>query len=115
MSTSFVLTSKTRFDTFKDNVSLGDGVQYEIDCRPWQEDNAVITTVEWTVESGQASISNETNTGGILSALVSFPSSGKTLISILASTASGKAKKMWLEVRAKDKQIPSDDYGLSDD
>lgn len=112
MSTSFVLTSKTRFDTFNDTVSIDDAVEYEIDCTPWAEDNDEITSVDWNVEFGQVSISNEAVTDNVVSALLTFTQSGKLLVSILLNTASGQAKKIWLELNAKDRQRMSDDYGF---
>jgi len=111
MSTTFVLTSKTRFDTFEDNVSLGDVVKYDIDCSPWAEDNANITTATWSVEYGQASISSETITSNVVSAVVNYSQAGRMLISILIETSGGLAKKMWLASYVKDRQQPSDDYG----
>lgn len=111
MPTSFVLPSKTRIDTFRDNVSIGDAVTYEIDCRPWQGDNSTITSVTWTVEAGNAAISGQSLTSGVATALVTFTDSGKSLISILITTATQK-KKVWLEVLAKNMQVYMDDYGL---
>ena len=112
MATNFTLTSKTRVDAFQDEVSIGDATNYQFDCKPWQEDNDTITSVTWNVEHGQASISGQTITSGVLSALVSFPQSGRLLISLLLSTASGQSKKIWLEIYVKDKTGSADDYGL---
>jgi hypothetical protein len=112
MSTSFTLPAKTHFDTFKDNVSIGDIVTYEIDCSPWEDDNSTITSATWTVESGQASISGQSVTDGVVSANVTFSQSGKTLISVLLVTAVQK-KKFWIQVLSKDlQQGTTDDYGL---
>lgn len=112
MSTQFTLLSKTRIDRFIDNVSLDDAVTYEIDCTPWEDDNSEITSATWTVESGQAAISGQSLTDGVVSALLTFSQAGKALISILLNTTTEK-KKVWLEVYAKDIQGDMDDYGIS--
>ena len=113
MSVSFTLTSKTRVDSFKDTVSIGDAVTYEFDCTPWQEDNNTISSATWTVESGNASISGQSLVSGVASALITFSQAGKALISLLLTTATEK-KKIWLEIRCKDLQAPlGDDYGIS--
>lgn len=112
MPTEFVLPSKTRIDTFKDNVSIGDAVTYELDCTPWEADNNEIVSATWTIEAGYATISDEAVSDGIVSALVSFEQASKVLISILLTTSQQK-KKLWLEVLAKDMKYYPDDYGFS--
>lgn len=113
MPTQFTLTTKTRVDTFRDVVSIGDAVTYQIDCTPWQEDNSAISSASWTVECGEAGISGQSLVSGVVSALITFSQSGKALISILLSTATQK-KKIWLEVRAKDLNGSADDYGYGE-
>lgn len=112
MSVQFTLPSKTRIDSFKDRASINDAITYIFDCAAWQEDNSTITSATWVVESGTASISGQTLSSGIVSALVTFSQAGKALISILLNTATQK-KKMWLEVGVRDMKIAADDYGIS--
>lgn len=100
MSVNFTLTSKTRVDVFKDRASAGDAKRYLFDLTPWQADNSTITDVAWNIESGSANISDEQLADGIASALISFPTWSRVLISLLVSTAN-ETKKIWLEVRAK--------------
>lgn len=111
MSTNFYVTSKGRPDLFRDNISKGDAVTYSIDFTPWQEANSNISSVTWTVESGNAAVSGQSLTSGVASALITFADSGRSLISILATTATQK-KKTWLEVRAIDREVYAADYGL---
>lgn len=114
MATTFSLTAKTRFDMYEDVASIGDAIRYQFDCTAWQEDNANITSATWTVEYGQAAISGQAVSSGVVSALVTFSQAGKSLISILLSTASGEKKKIWLLVLAKDKtefRSGNDGYG----
>lgn len=112
MSVSFTLTSKTRVDTFKSRASIQDVMQHAFDCAAWEGDNAAITSATWTVESGNASISNQAVASGLVTADITFAASGKVLISILLNTAGAAKKKLWLEVRVKDLQYETDDYGI---
>jgi deoxyhypusine synthase len=114
MSVNFTLTSKTRVDQFRDSASLGDVISYSIDCTPWQEDNATITGVTFTALSGAAvSITSPLVASGVVSAILNFTQAGRSLVSILLTTASGLTKKIWLEINVKDVQLPADDYGLN--
>lgn len=110
MATTFTLPSKTTFDVFTDVPSLGDIVTYSIDCSAWEDDNSTISSATWTVEAGNASVSNQSVLDGVLSALVNFTECGKVLISILVTTATQK-KKIWLEAYVKDLNRLTDDYG----
>lgn len=112
MPDKFYVTAKAKPDYFTDNVSKGDAVTYDFDFTPWQEDNHTITSVTWTVEAGNASVSGQNLTAGVASALISFPDSGRTLISVLAQTATEK-KKIWLTAVAKDLTGGPTDYGFN--
>lgn len=110
MTTSYTLLTKTRVDRFNDIASIGDVKAYELDCSPWADDNGDITSATWTVEYGQASISDEALASNVLSANISFSESGTQLITILFETASGLKKKIWLNIVVKDERYPAGDY-----
>ena len=114
MSTAFVVTSKDNPRKFYDSVSKGDVVAYRFDFTPWQDDNDTITSVTWTLESGQASISGETLISGVADALVSFPQQGRSVISVLATTATA-AKKVFISIEARDEALEytEDGYELT--
>lgn len=112
MATEFYVTANRKPDQYSDNVSLNDAVTYSFDFSPWAEDNSNVSSVTWTVESGQAAVSGQALASNVASALLTFSSSGKNLISILATTATQK-KKIWLETYVKDVNIYPDDYGLN--
>jgi len=111
MSVNFNLTSKTKVDVFKDNASVQDVTNYQIDCTAWQEDNDTITSAAWSIESGSASIASEAVTAGVVSARITFNQSGKVLLSVLISTATVK-KKIWIEILVRDRDCLADDYGM---
>lgn len=110
MSTNFTVTALNNPERFQDKVSKGDAVTYEFDFTPWEEDNHTITNVTWTLESGTAAISGQNLTDGVATALLTFNDTGKSIVSVLATTATEK-KKVWLEVLAKDQSLCVDDYG----
>lgn len=111
MSTDFTVATKTRVDRFVDNVSIGDVVNYQFDFRPWQDDNATITSATVTSEYGNNGVSSVVNTSGVITFTATYNSAGKSLFSILVNTATVK-KKVWLEVLIRDKQNMADDYGI---
>lgn len=110
MTTNFVVTAKLPTDRIYDVVSKGDTVKYQFDFTPWQEDNDTISSISWTVESGQAAVSNQTFLSGVSTALLAFPEDGRSFITVLATTPTVK-KKLWLVVEAKDVMLFTDDYG----
>lgn len=111
MTTRFYVPAKEAKTLHKDNVSKGDAETYEIDFTAWQEDNTTISSVTWTVESGSVSISGQTLTSGVASALLTFSHEGKQLVTVLADTGTEK-KKIWLEIYATDRTIYDGDYGM---
>lgn len=111
MSTDFVVTARNNPNIFVDNVSKGDAVTYQFDFTPWQEDNSNITSVTWTVESGQAAVSGQALASGVASALLTFSEAGRNIISVLATTATQK-KKVWLDVISRDQDLIVNDYGV---
>lgn len=103
------MTAGAKPDQYTDIVSIGDVVSYRFDATPWAEDNSDITSVTWTVESGQASISGQQLASNIISANVTFNQQGSNLISLQINTPTQK-KKAWLQVYAKDVERYADDY-----
>ena len=111
MSTDFVVTAKSNPERFQHNVSIDDAVTFSIDFSPWAEDNSEIDSVTWVSETGQIGISNQALNNGIATALLTFSQSGRSMVSVLATTANEK-KKVWLDLRAKDLKWHYDDYGI---
>jgi hypothetical protein len=113
MTVSFVLATRTKVDAFIDNASIGDVVNYQIDCTPWQDDNSVITSVEWeNYGSSNAGIGTPTLVSGVTSCLITFNEAGWARIKIVLTTATQK-KTIWLKTHVVDrtKENGGDDYG----
>lgn len=113
MSVDFTLASKTRNDVFKDQVSINDSTAYNIDCTAWQDDNEAITGSTWVVKKGGCSVENVALSNGVISAQITSPQAGTSLISIALQTASGLGKVIWLEVGVKDMRVYQNDYNLN--
>lgn len=116
MTVAFTLATRSQVDTFRDRCSINDVVKYEFDITPWQDDNSVVTSVEWTnIGSGNASIASQALVAGKASAFITFTQSGWNKIKIVLNTATQK-KTMWLKVYVVDHNKSGeagDDYGLS--
>ena len=110
MTVSFTLASRNKVSTFSDNAHKGDVTNYTLDCSPWAEDNGAMVTAVWTVETGGASISNQTLVSGIAAARVTFNERGYVQLSLLASTATA-SKKVYLNILVDDETLRGDDYG----
>jgi len=104
MPTNFVVTSKDNPRQQYDEVSKNDSVKYTIDFTPWQDDNDTVTSITWTLESGQASIGTPSTTAAVSSCVISFPQAGRSMISVLATTAT-LTKKYWMNIMAYDEKL----------
>lgn len=97
-------------DVTEDRVSINDVKKYELDLAPWLVDKGTVSSIVWKVESGNGpGIATPTEE----STLITFSQSGKSLISILVTTSTGEQKKIWLKVRAMDRNQYVDDYGMN--
>ena len=113
MSTNFTITAKSNPELFKD-VAMKDGVKtYSFDFKPWAEDNHDVTTVTWTVKSGQAAVSGAALSSNVATAKVTFSEAGGSLIQIKGATASNETYVAYLDVMAKDPNANyANDYGV---
>lgn len=112
MATEFIITAENNPQIFYD-IAFKDGVKtYSFDFKPWAEENHDVTTVTWTVKSGQATVSGEALTSNVATALVTFSQAGRSLIQIKAATASNETFIAHLDILAKDPQAIVNDYGL---
>jgi len=113
MATDFVITSENNPQLFRDVTSKSDAVTYSFDFTPWEEDNSTITSATWTVEAGQAAITNKTLSSGVITSLITTTESGGSLIKLVVTTAT-EIKTVWLDILAKDFKVlqAGNDYHL---
>jgi hypothetical protein len=83
----------------------------QIDFSPWAEENGAVTAVSWTVESGQAGVSDKTLSSNVAEALITTSEVGGTVIKLVA-TAGNIEYPLYLDVYTKDPKRYVNDYGL---
>jgi hypothetical protein len=113
MATEFILTAENNPEIFRDVTFKDAKKTYSFDFTPWAEDNHDVTTVTWTVQSGQAAVSGQALTSNVATALVTFSQAGRSLIQVKGATASNEVFIAHLDVVAKDPEaVFIDDYGI---
>ena len=85
----------------------------EYDFAPWEANNGSVSSVEWTVEKGQAAVSNKTLSSSVAQATITTAQTGASMITLKA-TAGNNIFKTYLRVVTKDPQQRPYDYGLCD-
>ena len=98
--------------TFKDSVNIDSAKTYNIDYSAWSEENNNISTMTWTVKSGNAAVSNKTLSSNVATALITFSQVGKSLIQIKADSGT-EIFTTYLELLVKDPNMAFvNDYDL---
>jgi len=80
----------------------GEGQKIQYDFAPWEAENGTVTTVTWSIISGQASISSETLASSKASAIVTTTEPGRSIIEIKALTDEGLTMVTNLRVTSLD-------------
>lgn len=111
MAYAFTVTANRSRDieqvlTFKDAVE-----KVTVDYAPWADDNAAVTAVTVTVASGDASVGSTSLAANVWTAYITTSNQGASLIQLKA-TAGSSTHVTHIEVRSKDPEYPSQDYGL---
>lgn len=108
--TDFFVSNEQRIQVreiihFKDDIK-----KHSVDFNMWVDDNATVTGVTWTVESGQASISNESLTSNKSTITVTTTESGFSMLKAVATDGT-HSEAVYIRLRAKDPQTEfRDDY-----
>lgn len=83
----------------------GESQRVEYDFSPWEEDNGVVTSVEWLVKNGRVAVSNEALVSSVASSDISSGAYGCSLIKLTA-TAGNNVFVTHLRVVVKDPSVP---------
>ena len=81
-----------------------------LDYTAWAEDNGAPSTVTVSVESGGATVANETLSSSIKTFVITTADTGRSMLKITA-TAGNNIDVQFLEVMALDADKLVDDYG----
>ena len=108
----FYVMDKTREQVRRVLQFQGDVKALSVDFSTWADDNAAVTSVVWSVESGQAAISAQSLANNVASALITTTTAGSSMIKLLATDGT-HSEAVYIRVMCKDPQTTtSDDYGL---
>lgn len=102
MANEFTVLAEDHTQSFSDRVIKGSKVKYSFDFKPWAEDTANVSTVEWTVKSGDASISDEQLSNNIATSFLTFSDTGKTRVEIKATSEPGDILVAFLTILSTD-------------
>lgn len=108
---TFYITTENNNEIFRDVTFKDSALTYTFDFSPWAEENGTITTVTWTVKSGQATVSGTGLTNNVATGVITFSQAGGSLIQIKATNGT-ETYVAHLDVLAKDPQRGTDDYGV---
>lgn len=111
MAYAFIITANRNRDIEQVLTFEGAVEKVTVDYSPWVEDNATVTAVTVTVESGDASVGGASLASNVWTGYITTTNQGASLIKLKA-TAGSITHVTHLEVRAKDPEYPSQDYGL---
>lgn len=100
---------KQHINTLRSNKSETHTIQ--LDYRPWEDDNGTVSSVSWTVKSGQVTIANESLSSGIAEATILTSEIGSAMVKIEA-TAGNNILNHYLKIHTKDPNTVTNDYGI---
>ena len=107
----YVITSENNPQILKDANNKDAIITYQFDFNPWVEQNNAVTTVTWTLKSGQATIASETLSSNVASALITLNEIGSALIEVKAETGT-ETYVTFLDIFIRDQNRIVNDYGL---
>lgn len=108
----FVATANRNRDIEKILLFEGQTEKVQWNLEPWEDDNSAVSSVNWEVKNGDASVGNEALASSIMSATITCTQSGKSLIKITLTTSGNEVGILHLEVYCRDPQVVTEDYGF---
>ena len=107
---NYTIDSNIRQQMGREVFHKGDIKTLSIDYNPWADDNAAVSGVTWTIESGQATVVSNSLTANVASAVISTAESGNTMLKAVATDGTN-SKAFYIRILAKD---PTYAYGFND-
>lgn len=106
----YVVRANDRMSVRRALLLKGAVVPVQVDFAPWVEDGGAVTSVTWTVKSGNAAISGESLASNVASAVLTVADQGQSMIEVLAAGATHTIP-FRLAVYARDPTLyPVNDY-----
>lgn len=107
---NYIRTNNKRQQIWKALSFKGQTETFTIDYSPWS-DNGTVTTVTVSLESGQASVGNESLTSNVKSLTITTAETGSSMIKLTA-TAGNNIDVSYLYIFSKDPIAFTEDYGI---
>ena len=107
----FVITAENNQQIFRDQNFKDSIITYQFDFSPWAKENNPVTTVTWTVKSGQVSIAGQTLAVNVASAQITLSEAGGSLVEIKAETGT-ETYIAFLDILTLDQERIINDYGF---
>lgn len=90
MARNYYITVEEVPNVFKDQMNIKTKRTYNLRYSPWAETNGDVTTVNWNVINGQASVTGQSLASNLASAQIEATEEGKSLIEVEADTGTDK-------------------------
>ena len=109
---SFIVTANRRKQIFKLLSFKGMTETVTVDYSPWADDNGAVTSVTVSVESGQATVANESIASNVKSMTIACSQEGASMLKLTSGGAGNPVDIQYIYVYCKDPTAITDDYGL---
>lgn len=107
----YIITANRRIQVRNLLSYKGETQTHTIDFNPWSDDNGTVSAVTGSVESGQASIGNESLTSNVKTFTLTTSEVGSSMLKFTA-TAGNNIQPVYIRVLTKDPQETTEDYGF---
>ncbi len=107
---NFYIIDKLYNEPIKRRVPLNSKELITLDFTAWQANHDTITDVDWTVQSGQLSITGDSLASGVASATLEYAQQGRQIVKVTATTAD-ETLITHIDVYVYDTDCGVDDYG----
>jgi hypothetical protein len=108
---SYIVTANNDLTApYQHRAFKGETLPLSIDLSPWADQYGVVTTATWNIQSGTATLSNQTLVANVATTNVTIPDEGSSLLRLIADTASGISKVVYVTVRAVNPTQDANDY-----
>ena len=101
----FVVTTNRNREIDKVLLMDGQTETVKFNVAPWEGDNGTVSSVSWSVVSGNASIANTALASSVASATVTGSSGGKSLVKVTLTTSGNNVGVLYFEVYVRDPEI----------
>lgn len=101
--TKFYIMAETRIQVRKILHFKGDIKKHTFDFSSWVDDNGTVTSVTWTVESGQVSITSEALASNVNTLVLTTTEPGTSMLKGIATDGT-HSETVYVRIKIKDPQ-----------